>query len=96
MQQFVIIAKDGIDSEALERRMTARPFHLERARELKANNNFVIGGATLDKEGKMMGSVMIVQFENEEGLKQWLDNDPYVTGNVWKQIEVKPFKVAEV
>jgi uncharacterized protein YciI len=96
MLQFVITAKDGTDQDALERRMAARPFHLERARELKANNQFVVGGATLDKEGKMMGSVMIVQFETEEDLKHWLDNDLYVTGNVWKQIEVKAFRVAEL
>jgi uncharacterized protein YciI len=96
MLQFVIIAKDGTDADALDRRMAARPLHLEGSRKLKEANNFVVGGATLDKEGKMNGSVMIVQFETEEDLKNYMDNDPYITGNVWQKIEVKPFKVADV
>ncbi len=96
MLQFVVNAKDGTDPEALERRMAARSGHLDGARKLKETNNLVVAGATLDKEGKMTGSVMVVQFESEEGLKQWLDNDPYITGNVWQEIEVKPFKVADV
>ena len=96
MLQFVIIAKDGTDTDALERRMSTRPFHLEGARKLKATNNFVTGGATLDKNGNMNGSIMIVQFETEEALKHYMDNEPYIVQNVWQQIEVKPFKVADV
>lgn len=96
MLQFVIIAKDGTDPEAPERRMSARPGHLDGARTLKENNQYITGGATLDKDGKMVGSVMIVQFETEDGLKQWLDNDPYIKGNVWQEIEVKLFRVADI
>ncbi len=94
--QFVITAKDGTDPEALARRMAVRPFHLAGASKLKENNNFVIGGATLDKDGSMNGSIMIVQFENEEALKQYMNNEPYITENVWQQIEVQPFRVADV
>ncbi|MEO6001049.1 MAG: YciI family protein [Chitinophagaceae bacterium] len=96
MLQFVIIAKDGTDPDALDRRMTARPFHIETAKKLKEENHFIVSGATLDKEGKMIGSVMLVQFETEEDLKLWLEKDPYVTGDVWKDIVIKPFRVAEV
>jgi uncharacterized protein YciI len=44
----------------------------------------------------MCGSVMIVQFEDDEAFKEWYDNEPYITNGVWKNIEVKPFRVAEV
>lgn len=96
MKQYIIIAQDGKDEQALERRQTVRPLHLAGAKKLKDNNNFVLGGAMLDDAGDMRGSVMIVQFETEEAFQQWHDNEPYITGGVWQTIEVKPFRVAEV
>ncbi len=96
MKQYVIIARDGNDEQALERRMEVRPVHLAGAAKLKANNNFVIGGAMLNDAGQMEGSVMILQFETEEQFNEWHKNEPYITGGVWKTIEIKPFRVADV
>ncbi len=96
MKQYVIIARDGNDEDALNRRMQTRPVHLAGAAALKANNNFVIGGAMLNNTGQMEGSVMIVQFETEEQFNHWYANEPYIVNGVWKTIEVKPFKVADV
>lgn len=96
MKQYVIIARDGNDADAVERRMEIRPEHLAGAKALKAKNQFIIGGAVLNEQGQMEGSVMIVQFETEEQFNDWYSNEPYITGGVWKSIEVKPFKVAEV
>lgn len=96
MLQFLVIARDGNDAGALERRMQSRPSHLEMARKLKANNNFVLGGAMLDAEGKMNGSMMVVQFETPEQLDAWMKEEPYIRGDVWRSIEVKPFRVANV
>lgn len=96
MKQYVIIARDGADDGAQERRATVRPVHLAGAAQLKANNNFIIGGAMLNDAGLMEGSVMIVQFETEEAFTHWYNNEPYITGNVWQSIEVKPFRVANV
>lgn len=96
MKQYVIIGYDGNDAEAPERRKTARPLHLEGAGNLKEKGCYVTGGAILDESGAMRGSVMIVQFEDDEAMKAWLSNDPYVTQGVWKSIEVKSFRVAEV
>jgi uncharacterized protein YciI len=36
----------------------------------------------------------VVEFENREALDQWLNNDPYVTENVWQDITVQPFRTA--
>jgi len=76
--------------------MNVRPDHFTGARELKANNNFIIGGAILDENGKMIGSMMVVQFETEDDLALWMQREPYINGNVWQSIEVKPFKVADI
>ena len=96
MKQYLIYAWDGKGQDALERRMSVRPFHFEKARELKAKGNFVFGGAILNDDGKMIGSNMIVQFETDQELKAWLDSEPYIVNKVWEKFEVRPFKVAEV
>jgi uncharacterized protein YciI len=96
MQQYLIIARDGSDPEALERRMKARSSHFEGARELKLHGQFIIAGAILDDSGKTNGSMMLVQFESEDDLLDWMRNEPYINGNVWESIEVKPFKVADI
>ena len=96
MLQFVIIAEDGTDDEALARRMAARSAHLEGAKNLKSAGNYVLGGAMLSDAGTMTGSVMIVQFETEEALNDWLSREPYISGKVWQNLRVKAFKVADV
>ncbi|HSC53113.1 MAG TPA: YciI family protein [Phnomibacter sp.] len=96
MKQYVVIAKDGTDANALAHRMQVRPHHLTGASRLKANGNYVVGGATLNEAGQMDGSVMIVQFEDDAAFEQWYQNEPYIKEGVWQTIEVKPFKVANV
>lgn len=96
MQQYIVYARDGADAEALERRIKSRPAHFENVGKMKAKGNFIIGGAMLDNEGKMIGSMMIVQFETQEELRQWLDTEPYIVGKVWERFEVNPFRVADI
>ena len=96
VKQYLIIAQDGKDDDALNRRKEVRPHHLAGAKKLKDNGNFVIGGAMLDDNNNMRGSIMIVQFETQDDFQRWYDNEPYITQGVWKSIEVKPFRVAHV
>jgi len=95
--QFLILAYDGTDSEALDRRMSVREKHLEGVRKFKKDGRHLFGGAMLDDDGKMIGSMMVVDFQSEEALRsEWLNSDPYITGNVWQKIEIKPFRVPEI
>jgi uncharacterized protein YciI len=96
MKQYLVTAYDYTDADAFQRRMNVRPHHLDGARELKANGNYVIGGAMLNDEGKMIGSVMILQFEHEEELQNWEKNEFYITQKIWESYDIKPFKVADV
>ena len=89
-------AWDGKDEKALERRMNNRPAHFENARKLKADGHFILGGAMLNEEGKMIGSTMVMQFETDEQLQHWLNTEPYITGSVWERMDLRPFKVADV
>jgi uncharacterized protein YciI len=96
MNQYLVTAYDYTDVDALQRRMNVRPHHLDGARELKETGNFVLGGAILNDEGKMIGSVMILQFEDEEELQTWQQTEPYITQKIWESYDIKPFKVADV
>lgn len=92
--QYHIQAYDFTDDKALERRMQARPAHLDRMRELKASGNFLFGGALLSEAGQMIGSVVIMNFPEEFQLMKWLETEPYLVQNVWDRVEIKPFKEA--
>lgn len=96
MKQYLIYAWDGEDEQALERRMSARPEHLTGGKQLKANGNFILGGAMLNAEGQMIGSTMILQFETEEEFEHWKNKEPYILSGVWKKIEIHPFRVANI
>lgn len=96
MKQYLITAYDHTDEGAFERRMNVRPHHLDGAKALKETGNYVIGGAMLNDDGKMIGSVMILQFETDEALEAWKQGEPYITQGIWETVDVKPFKVAGV
>ena len=96
MKQYLVTAYDHTTIDALQHRMNIRPHHLDGAKELKEKGNFILGGAILNDDGKMIGSVMILQFESEEELEAWKKSEPYITQGVWETFDVKPFKVASV
>jgi uncharacterized protein YciI len=96
MNQYLVTGYDHTDEGALKRRMDVRPHHLDGVRAMKAKGNYHTGGAILNDEGKMIGSVMIVQFETEEELEAWKQGEIYLTQQIWETVDIKPFKVAEV
>jgi uncharacterized protein YciI len=96
MKQYVITGIDFTDEGALERRLSIRPNHLSGAKKLKENGNYILGGAILNDEGKMIGSTMILQFETKAEFENWQENEPYITQKIWETVEIKPFKVADV
>jgi len=96
MPQFFINAHDYTDTDALNRRLANRDAHLQRISEYKAKGNIVIGGAKLNQENKMIGSMLVVDFPDMESTQEWISNDPYIKGKVWGNIEVTVFKAANV
>jgi uncharacterized protein YciI len=90
--QFVVIAYDGTDEDALNRRLAIRDTHMAQGEKMRAAGKFLFGGAILD-DGKMIGSLIVVNFSSKEELDAWLEVEPYVTNNVWQKIEIKPLFV---
>lgn len=66
--QFLVVLKDFTDDKALERRLSVRERHLEKARELKLDRVIANGGAIFDnhqvkarivvKEGNLMHCIL--------------------------------------
>jgi len=94
--QFILIAYDGTDPQALERRLKVREEHLKRIEQLKKAGEFLFGGAILDESGKMAGSTIVYEFPDRLSLDESLKNEPYITGGVWEIIEIKPFRMAKI
>jgi uncharacterized protein len=94
--QFLLVAFDSTDEEALVRRMRVREDHLKKISVLKHENKFICGGAILDDDGKMVGSMIVYDFPDRQSLDTALMNEPYFTDEVWKKIEIRPFRMAKI
>ena len=91
--QFLVQAHDGDDAGALDRRRAARSAHIARSDELIAAGHALYGVALLDEDGRMIGSVMVVDFPDRASLDAWLESEPYVTQGVWRSVDVRPCRV---
>ncbi len=73
--------------------MASRPAHIALSNEAIPRGEQIFGAAVLSEEGKMRGSVMVVDFPSRQELDAWLAREPYVTGKVWEKIEIHPCKI---
>jgi uncharacterized protein YciI len=91
--QFMVIAYDGTDDKALERRMAAREAHLAGIVKMKEEGKAVYGVAILNDREQMIGSVLVVDYPTRADVDTWLKTEAYVVGDVWRKIEVLPARV---
>jgi len=94
--QFLLIAYDGTDPGALERRMNCRAEHLGKIAPLKKSGKFLSGGAILDENDKMIGSMILYETADRKELDNLLMNEPYIYNKVWERIEIRPFRLAKI
>ena len=93
---YAILSEDLPNS--LERRLQARPAHLERLEVLLAQGRLLVAGphpaidAEDPGEAGFSGSLVIAEFESLEAAEAWAGEDPYVTAGVYDRVMVKPFK----
>ena len=93
---YAIIAQD-ID-HSLEKRLTARPAHLERLQALQAEGRLVLAGPlpAIDSPDPgpagFSGSLIVAEFGSLDDAQAWAEADPYQTAGVYAQVNVKPFK----
>jgi hypothetical protein len=87
--QFMIKALDG--ENKLAKRMEVRPRHLDGIEKLRSH--IICAGGLLDNEGKMKGSVLILDFPSRDDLDSYLASEPYVVEQVWAKIEIETMNV---
>lgn len=93
---YAIIGEDVPGS--LDKRMAARPAHLERAQALIADGRLLLAGPfpaidSLDPgPAGMTGSLIVAEFDSLEEATAWINADPYVTQGVFAKVTVKPFR----
>jgi len=93
---YAIIASDVANS--LEKRLAARPAHIERLQQLKAEGRVVLAGPhpAIDSndpgEAGFSGSLIVAEFDSLGAAQAWADADPYIAAGVYDKVIVKPFK----
>lgn len=92
--QFLVTGYDAEDEKALDRRLAARDAHLKGVEEAAQKGEHLYGAAFLDGAGRMIGSFLVVEYPDREALDAWLKKEPYILGDVWERVEIKPCKVA--
>ena len=93
---YVIIGQDIENS--LDKRLAARPDHLQRLEDLKQEGRLLVAGPfpaidSIDPgPAGFSGSLIVAEFESLEAAQAWADQDPYIATGVYASVSVKPFK----
>ncbi|WP_372862284.1 YciI family protein [Spongiibacter sp.] len=93
---YAIISEDVANS--LDKRLAARPAHLARLEELKADGRLLLAGPhpRIDSEDPgsegFSGSLVVAEFDSLADAQHWADADPYISAGVYARVTVKPFK----
>ena len=93
---YAIIGEDVPGS--LEKRLAARPAHLERLKALQDEGRMIVAGPcpSIDSPDPgpagFSGSLIVAEFPSLEDAQTWADADPYVAAGVYAKVVVKPFK----
>ncbi len=90
--QYLIIAYDC--EGALEKRLEVRDAHVKGAKRLMDEGKIIQAGALIEDE-QMVGSTLFVDFENDDEINEWLENEPYVVNGVWNmdEFQIVPVKL---
>ena len=94
---YAIIAEDVPGS--LDKRLAARPAHLERLKALQDAGKMILAGPcpAIDSPDPgpagFTGSLIVAEFDSLEDAQTWADADPFVAAGVYAAVTVKPFRV---
>ncbi|MEO1380401.1 MAG: YciI family protein [Pseudomonadota bacterium] len=83
----VLIARDKED--ALQTRLDNRSDHIE---YLERSECVSQAGPLLDPDGKMTGSLIILDVEKMEDAQDWAAGDPYAAAGLFESVELIEWK----
>ena len=93
---YAIMAEDAPAS--LEKRLQARPEHLNRLKSLQDAGRLLLAGPfpaidSIDPgTNGYSGSLIVAEFNTLDEAKEWANNDPFTINGVYQQVTVKPFR----
>lgn len=93
---FVILGRDAPD--ALPRRLAARGEHLKRLEMLRDQGRLLLAGPLPAIEAEdpgpagFVGSLIVAEFASLAEARDWADADPYVAAQVYRDVEILPFR----
>lgn len=93
---YAIVGQDTADS--LDRRLAARPAHVERLQALQQAGRLLLAGPfpAIDSNDPgaagFTGSLIVAEFDTLADAQAWAEADPYVTAGVYAGVSVKPFR----
>jgi uncharacterized protein YciI len=93
---YALIGEDAANS--LERRLAARPAHLDRLNRLQAEGRLVLAGPfpAIDSPDPgpagFSGSLIVAEFPSLAEAEAWMGADTYVAEGVFARTTVRPFK----
>ena len=93
---YAVIGQDVPDS--LERRLAARPAHLDRLQALQRAGRLMLAGpfpaidASDPGPAGFSGSLIVAEFDSLASAQAWAEPDPYVSASVYASVSVKPFR----
>jgi uncharacterized protein len=85
---FAVIRHDHPNSLAL--RMATRPQHLAYLQTVL--HKIMYGGALLDEAGKQIGSMLIINVEDQAEAEAFANDDPFVEANLFASTSVELFR----
>ena len=96
MMWYAIMAEDTPNS--LEKRVAARPGHLQRLQALQTEGRLLLAGPfpAIDSadpgSAGYSGSLIVAEFDNLQAAQDWATADPFVAAGVYANVLVKPFR----
>ena len=85
---YLITCTDKENS--IDLRLSTREEHIKYLKKIK--KKLILAGPILDKNDNPVGTVLIVDFDNLNAVKKFLNEDPYSKVNLFNDIKIVRFK----
>jgi Uncharacterized protein conserved in bacteria len=85
---FALIAEDTADPQ---KRLEARADHLKHLESL--GDRLVFGGPFLDEKGGMVGSLMVIEADDQQQAEAFYAQDPFMQRGVFASYTIRPWRM---
>jgi uncharacterized protein YciI len=91
---YAVLAFDGTDAEAPDRRAAALEGHVAFITAEAEAGRLALGLPLRDEGGRTLGSLMFLDVPDRAGVDAYLGGEPFAARGVWKEVRVLDFRIA--